>query len=79
MPKVYLTDWDRACARLSRYVYGEMRVRMISQDKLARRRGISRQALGRKLKESSFDFKDFVFFVQEFGSNDKEIREIIGG
>lgn len=79
MPKVFLSEWDRACVRLSRWAYGEMRVRKISQETLADRRGISRQALGRKLKESSFDFKDFVFLVKEFEPDDKELRQIIGG
>lgn len=79
MPKVLITESQRTCARLSRWVYGEMKVRRITQTALAKKRGISHQALSRKLKEQSFDYIDFVFFVKEFQPSDKELREIIEG
>ena len=77
MPRVYLTEKERLCRRLARYVYGEMRVRKISQQTLADKRGISRQALGRKLKEAIFSYEDFIFFVKEFQPSNKELLEII--
>ena len=78
MPKVYLTEKDRLCERLARWVYGEMKIRRLSQDALAKKRGISQQALGRKLLKKRFDYEDFTFFVKEFQPTDKELREIIG-
>lgn len=78
MPKVYLTDEERACARLSKWVYGELKVRQLSQRTLASKMHISHQALSRKLKDKSFDYKDFVFFVKEFEPDEKELQQIIG-
>lgn len=78
MPKVYLTEKDRLCARLARWAYGEMKVRRISQKTIAEKMGITQQALSRKLKSASFDYTDFVFFVKEFEPDNKELREIIG-
>lgn len=78
MPKVYLTEKERICARLSRWVYGEMKVRRLSQESVAKKMHISHQALSRKLLKSSFDYSDFVFFVKEFQPSDKELKEIIG-
>lgn len=78
MPKVYLTEKDRLCARLARWVYGEMKVRRLTQRQVAAKMNITHQALSQKLKKESFDYTDFVFFVQEFQPSDKELREIIG-
>ena len=76
MAKVYLTDHQVLCARLSRWVYGEMKVRNITLQKLSEKRGISHQALSRKLKTSSFDYIDFLFFVKEFEPSEKELKEL---
>ena len=78
MPKVYLTEKDRLCGRLARWVYGEMKVRKITQRYIAEKMNISHQALSQKLRKESFDYTDFVFFVKEFQPTDKELREIIG-
>lgn len=78
MPKVYLTEKDRLCARLSKWVYGEMRIRRLSQTAVAEKMGITHQALSRKLRNSSFSYSDFIFFVKEFQPTNKELLEIIG-
>ncbi len=78
MPKVYLTEKDRLCSRLAKWVYGEMRVRRISQQTLSKKMGIAQQSLSRKLKEERFSYDDFAFFVKEFRPTDGELREIIG-
>ena len=77
MPKVYLTENDRVRQKLARWVYGEMKVRRITLTSLAKKRGISHQALSKKLRTASFDYLDFIFFVKEFGPDDKELRQII--
>lgn len=79
MPRVYLTDTDRLYARLTAWVYGQMKIRKLSQRSLAEKRGISHQALSKKLSRGRFDFEDFAFFVKEFHPSDKELREIIEG
>jgi len=78
MPKVYLSKSDQMCHRLSKWVYGEMKVRRLSQRKVADKMGISHQALSVKLRKASFDYSDFLFFVSEFEPTQKELLEIVG-
>lgn len=78
MPKVYLTEKDLLCARLARYVYGEMRIRRITLSEVANDMGISHQALSKKLRNESFSYPDFCFFVKYFKPTNKELLEIIG-
>jgi len=78
MPKVYLTEKDRICSRLAKWVYGEMKVRRITQQAMADKMNIKQQSLSRKLKNATFDYYDFVFFVREFQPDEKELKEIIG-
>ena len=78
MPKVYLTEKQRICSRLAKWVHGEMRSRRLSQRTVAEKMGISHQALSQKLLKASFDYTDFIFFVQEFQPSDGELKQIIG-
>jgi len=78
MPKVYLNERDRLCSKLSRYVYGEMRIRRITQKEMAEKMNITQQSLSRKLKRESFDFSDFLFFVKEFEPSQKELLDLVG-
>ena len=78
MPKVHLTEKDRLCTRLSRYVYGEMKERGLRQETVAKEMGISQATLSYKLRKSSFSYSDFVFFVKMFKPDEKELLYIIG-
>ena len=77
MPRVYLSEKERLSARLSRWVYGEMRIRRISQAALAEKMGITQQALSHKLKEMSFSYTDFCFFVKEFDPTQNELLGLV--
>lgn len=79
MPKVYVTNNERLCARLAAWVYGQMKVRRITQQDIADIRGVSRQAISKKLISQSFDFEDFVTFVELFEPDDAELRRLIRG
>ena len=78
MPKVFLSERDRQCSKLSRYVYGEMSVRHLTQSEVAKKMNISQQSLSRKLRKNSFDFSDFLFFVKEFEPSQKELMDLVG-
>ena len=78
MPKVYLTKTDESKAKFTAWIYGQMKLRKYSQQTLAKKRGISHQALSRKLLTQSYNFEDFLFFVNEFQPSDKELRDISG-
>lgn len=78
MPKVYLTEKERLCSRLARWVYGELRVQGMSQQELAEHLGISQQALSAKLKRASFSYSDFVTIVKTLKPSNQDLLHIIG-
>ena len=78
MPKVYLSENERLSAQLSSWVYGEMKVRGVSQKKMADEMGICQQALSRKLKSHSISFTDLLTFVRVLEPDDREIARLLG-
>lgn len=78
MPMVYLTLEDRLDSRLATYVYGELKVRRIPQEKLAREMGISQSALSQKLRKKKFSFNDFIRIVHFFNPDEKELDRLVG-
>ena len=79
MARVYITKDAQRNARLAAWVYGELKVRKLTQADLAKRRGVSQQAISLKLKKHSFDFEDFACFVEIFDPSDEEIRRLVRG
>ena len=61
-----VSDKERLCEKLSKWVYSEMKVRRMTQKDLAREMGISQQALSMKLKLNRFIYDDFLAFVKIF-------------
>ena len=78
MPKVFLNEKERLCHRLASWVQGEKKLRKITDTDLAKEHGISQSAMSRKLREESFDYKDFVFFVQKFQPDNETLKYIVG-
>lgn len=78
MPRVFLSEKDRLSARLSSWVYGEMKCRGISQRVLAEEMGISHQALSKKLKKHSFSFTDLLAIIKVLQPDDKELSRLLG-
>ena len=78
MPRVYLSDQDRACHRLATCIRGEKKLRKVNDTELAEEHGISQPAMSWKIRNEKFSFQDFVFFVQKFGFDDDTIHYILG-
>lgn len=78
MPKVYLNESDRLSARLSAWVYGNMKVQGFSQKQLAERLDMSQQLLSYKLKNRSFTFTEFAGLVKALKPDADEIMKLIG-
>lgn len=78
MPKVFLSEQDKLNDRLASWVYGELRIRKMTQQDLADERGVSRQAIGKKLKNRSFDYEDLCCFVRVFQPDGKEVMRLLG-
>ena len=77
MPRTYLTKQEQLNSRLSRWVYGELRVRQMSQAELAREMQISQQALSMKLKIARFTFDDLCTFIRVFEPSEDEIERLV--
>ena len=77
MPKVILTKEERASARLAEWVYGQMKMQRITQKEVAKRLGISQQAVYNKLRRRSFEFDDFICFVEIFRPDLKTLARLM--
>lgn len=78
MPRVYLNDRQRLCHRLATWVQGEKKQLGLNDVDLGNEYGISGSAMSRKLRLESFDYKDFVFFVQKFKPDQDTLLFIVG-
>ena len=78
MPKVYMSEQDRLYAKLISWIYGEMKVRGITQRAMAYEMGISQAALSQKLKNRSISFADFLTIVRVLEPDTKELDRLLG-
>lgn len=78
MSKVYLTEQQRLNERLAAWVYGQLRLRGMSQATLAKERGISPQLMGYRLKHRKIDFDDFCCFVRVFRPETEDLERLLG-
>lgn len=77
MPKVYITRHQQFNNKLVSLIYGTMKVKHISQAKMADRLEISQQAFGKKLKKAQFTYWDLfqIFEILEF--EDEQILSLL--
>lgn len=78
MPRVYISENDRLCAALARWVYGELKCQGIPQRVLADEMNISQQALSAKLRNRSFSFTDLLAIIRVLQPDDKELARLLG-
>lgn len=78
MPKVFLSEKDKLNNRLATWVYGQMKLRSITQSQLADELQITQQALSYKLKNRQFSFADFVTIVSVFVPDPSELAWLVG-
>lgn len=78
MPRVYLSEEERLLAKLTSWVYGEMKIQGLSQRQLAEEMNVSQQLLSYKLKNQSFTFKDFLGLVKALKPDTEEILRLVG-
>ena len=79
MSNVYVSENRRLSTRLAAWVIGEMKIQGITQSQMAKRMGISQQALSRKLNKYTFSFEDFLDFVKILNPQDIEIVRLVKG
>lgn len=79
MPKVFLSENAKMKSRLAGWIYGELKLRKMPQEVLAEELGISRQALGKKLRAQSFSYEDFITVVRVFEPDSKTLERLTLG
>ena len=78
MPKVFLSEKERLSARLASWMYGQMKLKGISQRMLAEELQITQQALSYKLKKHQFSFADFITIVDVLEPDPSELAWLVG-
>lgn len=78
MPRVYLTENERLNARIAAWVYGQLKVNRMTQSALAAERGITHQAMSKKLRIESFDVLDIACFIRVFKPEAEEVMRLLG-
>lgn len=78
MPKIYLSEKDRLSDRFTSWVYGQMKLKGISQRMLAEELQITQPALSYKLKVQQFSFSDFVTIVNVLDPDPSELAWLVG-
>ena len=78
MPKVFISEKDRMCQRLSTWIYGKLRSQGISQTVLAKEMEVSQQALSYKLRNHSFTYRDLLAVVKVFNPDETELKWLLG-
>ena len=78
MPKVYLSENQRLNARLSSWLYGEMKIKHITQKEMAYELGISQPALAQKIRNNKYSFEDFLTFVRVLKPDTKDLERLVG-
>lgn len=79
MPKVLLTETAKLNDRVTAWVFGQMRLKNLSQREVADELQISQQLLSYRLKHRIISISDFATFVRLFQPETDEIVRLIKG
>ena len=77
MPKVYLSRHEQFNSKLVSLIYGTMKVKHITQAKIAERLDISQQAFGKKLKKAQFTYWDLFIIFEMLELEDEQILSLL--
>ena len=77
MPRVYITNEDKLNNKLVALIYGSMKVKRMTQSKMADELGISQPAFGKKLRNKQFTFTDLVTIFRVLEIPDDEILSVM--
>lgn len=78
MPKVYITKQEKLNNDLAAWIYGTMRVRKISQSRMADLMGIKQPSLSYKLKHGSFTFPDLAIIFEILQPDEATLMRLMG-
>lgn len=78
MPKVYITKQEKLNKDLSAWIYGQAKVRQVTQKQLADAIGIKQPSLNYKLKHGSFTFQDLTAVFAILEPDKDELARLMG-
>lgn len=78
MPKTYLTKQEKLNNDLSAWIYGQAKVRNVTQKQLADAIGIKQPSLNYKLRHGSFTFQDLTAVFGILEPSKDELTRLMG-
>lgn len=78
MPKTYLTKQEKLNNDLSAWIYGQAKVRKVSQKQIADAIGIKQPSLNRKLRHGGFTFQDLTAVFGILEPSKDELARLMG-
>lgn len=78
MPKTYLTKQEKLNNDLSAWIYGQAKVRNVTQKQLADAIGIKQPSLNYKLRHGSFTFQDLTAVFGILEPSKDELARLMG-
>lgn len=78
MPKTYLTKQEKLNNDLSAWIYGQAKVRRVTQKQMADAIGIKQPSLNRKLKQGSFTFQDLTAVFEILKPDKEDLARLMG-
>lgn len=78
MPKAYLTKQEKLNNDLSAWIYGQAKVRQVTQKQMADAIGIKQPSLNYKLKHGNFTFQDLTAVFGILKPDGEELMRLMG-
>lgn len=77
MAKIILSEKERRIDKLSRYVFGAIKVQGITQEQIANELGLARQTFNRKVKKGTLTFAELWKVFRLLGADADTILSIL--
>lgn len=78
MPRAYITKQEKLNNELSAWIYGQAKVRRVTQKQLAEAIGIKQPSLNYKLRHGSFSFQDLTVVFEILEPDGETLMKLMG-
>ena len=78
MPRAYITKQEKLNNELSAWIYGQAKVRRVTQKQLADAIGIKQPSLNYKLRHGSFSFQDLTVVFEILEPDGETLMKLMG-